>query len=33
MLSNLVILYYIFNVALLPNKQEGYFTIAPIAII
>jgi len=33
MLLNLIVLYYIFSVALLPSKQEGHFIIAPIAII
>jgi len=29
----LLVLYYIFSVALLPSKQEGYFIIAPLATI
>jgi len=33
MLLNLIVLYYIFGVALLPSKQGGSFIIAPIAII
>jgi len=32
-LLNLVVLYYIFSVALLLSKQEEYFTVVPIAII
>jgi len=29
----LLVLCYIFGVALLPSKQEGYFAIAPLAIM
>ena len=33
MLLNLVILYCIFGIALLPSKQKGHFIIVLIAII
>ena len=33
MLPNLIILYYIFSIVLLPIKQDRYFAIASVALI